>query len=270
MKFKKLIVFTVAALIFTALAVATVYANAAIDTSRVADGLVKYEYDGDLEVTSIHASLELIGGTRITPRFRVSPAVLPMNLGQGTYEFKVLQKMPDGKGMAIVEASSVLNTEIDEKLIYTSSTMEINFDASKFAIPSYKKLTDGLEENDAINKVYEDVVNNYTYDYDKMKAVVSKTIVDYRPVIDEIYEIKKGICYDYSAVLGGALRSQGVPVKLCKGYVVDTEVYHAWNEILVDGKWIVVDSTADAAYAEAGAPYKFAKDSKKYKATSYF
>jgi len=270
MKKLNLTVFAAAVVVFTALACGTAFAGGKIDTAKAGDGLVKYEYTGDLKDTEIHVSLELSGGTRITPRMYVSPSVLPLNTGTGEYQFKILEKLPNGKAKPIAEASAVLEKIPDDMVIYIASNMNVDFAASKVCIPEYKKLTDGLEKADGIAALYEEVVNNYTYDHDKAKAVVDKTITYYLPDIDAIYEAKKGICFDYSAVLAGALRSQGVPVKLCKGYAEGLGEYHAWNEIYVGGKWVVVDTTVDAAYAEHDMEYIFEKDSDKYKATSYF
>ncbi|MBU5438687.1 transglutaminase domain-containing protein [Tissierella sp. MSJ-40] len=43
------------------------------------------------------------------------------------------------------------------------------------------------------------------------------------------------------------LRSQGIPTKLVKGYKNDLKAYHAWNEVLLDNNWVIVDTTYDAA-----------------------
>ncbi|MCL2665616.1 MAG: transglutaminase domain-containing protein, partial [Defluviitaleaceae bacterium] len=74
---------------------------------------------------------------------------------------------------------------------------------------------------------------------------------------DEIYAVKKGICYDYSSTLAGVLRSLGVPTRLVMGYKPKDigDEYHAWNEILINGRWISVDSTFDAALAGVGRAY---------------
>jgi len=247
-----------------------IFATAKIDTSRVSDGLAIYEYSGDLKKTAIALWLELSGGEKNTPTMNVSPSVLPMNLGTGTYTLRILEKLPNGQGRPIVSESVELKTVPDEKIMYTASNMNVDFEASKTAIPSYKKLTDGLEGNDVIDKLYEDVINNYTYDHDKANAVTSGTLKGYLPVLDDVYAAKKGICFDYSAILAGSLRSQGIPAKLCKGFATDVGEYHAWNEILVDGKWVVVDSTIDAAYVEVNKTPQFAKDASKFKASSYF
>lgn len=81
--------------------------------------------------------------------------------------------------------------------------------------------------------------------YDSKKI---NTIDDsYVPELDKILATKQGICYDYSSLFAGILRSQGIPTKLVKGYKSDLGTYHAWNEVLIDGEWKVIDTTYDAA-----------------------
>jgi transglutaminase/protease-like cytokinesis protein 3 len=43
------------------------------------------------------------------------------------------------------------------------------------------------------------------------------------------------------------LRSEGIHTKLLKGYKSDMKEYHAWNEVLIDGNWVTIDTTYDAA-----------------------
>ena len=52
---------------------------------------------------------------------------------------------------------------------------------------------------------------------------------------------KKGICFDYAALMAGMLRSQGVPCKLITGWV-DNGAYHAWINV-----WTEKDGWVDSA-----------------------
>lgn len=65
--------------------------------------------------------------------------------------------------------------------------------------------------------------------------------------MEEILSCMSGICYDYSALFAGMLRSLGIPTKLVKGYKNDMREYHAWNEVLVGENWVIIDTTYDAA-----------------------
>ena len=56
-------------------------------------------------------------------------------------------------------------------------------------------------------------------------------------MVDDILAAKKGICFDYAAVMTAMLRSQNIPCKLVVGYA--GTIYHAWIDVYVDGTgWI--------------------------------
>ena len=63
--------------------------------------------------------------------------------------------------------------------------------------------------------------------------------------MDDTLSSKKGICFDYAALVACMLRVQGIRCKLVIGYA--DAYYHAWNEVLVDGKWLRYDTTSMAS-----------------------
>ena len=103
-------------------------------------------------------------------------------------------------------------------------------------------------------------MDNIVYDQQKADSVQT----GYLPDVDETLSSKKGICYDYSALLACMLRAKNIPARLVMGYVSGVDVYHAWNEVYItdvgwvrtaiyfDGtSWQVADSTFGAANAQA-------------------
>jgi transglutaminase-like putative cysteine protease len=86
----------------------------------------------------------------------------------------------------------------------------------------------------------------------------------YIPYPDKTIVELKGICYDYTALLAAMKRSEDIPVKLVKGYSTNVDGYHSWNEIFINGEWIIVDTTVDAAYNKAKMNFKFRKDRSNY------
>ncbi len=84
-----------------------------------------------------------------------------------------------------------------------------------------------------VEKIYDFVVGNLTYDTQKAANVKS----GYLPVLDSVLSSKKGICFDYAALMAGMLRSQGVPCKLIVGYA--GTAYHAWISVWTEEEgWI--------------------------------
>ncbi len=82
------------------------------------------------------------------------------------------------------------------------------------------------------------------YDYSKLSTMPS----NYVPDLDNIITSGKSICYDFASVFAAMLRSQGMPVKLIKGYTTNVKGYLAWNEIYDSeaGEWNTLDTTYDA------------------------
>jgi transglutaminase-like putative cysteine protease len=110
------------------------------------------------------------------------------------------------------------------------------------AIAKANEITRGLDsDKDKIESVYEYIINNVAYDHNKISTLPS----NYVPDIDNIITSGKGICYDYASVFAAMLRSQGIPVKLVKGYSKNVTGYHAWNEVFDSetGEWITLDTT---------------------------
>jgi transglutaminase/protease-like cytokinesis protein 3 len=103
---------------------------------------------------------------------------------------------------------------------------------------------------DAVTKIYAFVVDNVEYNFELAETVQS----GYVPNIDEVFANKKGICFDYAALMTAMLRSQGIPTKLIIGYA--GSLFHAWisvhspetgwinNIIWFDGtNWSIMDPT---------------------------
>ena len=118
--------------------------------------------------------------------------------------------------------------------------------------------------------IYDYVIANITYDYDKAENVKS----GYVPNPDEILALGRGICLDYASVMAGMLRSQQIPTRLEVGYAGDA--YHAWISTYVedqgwvngmihfDGKnWSIMDPTF-AANAGEKELKSFIGDGKNY------
>ena len=77
------------------------------------------------------------------------------------------------------------------------------------------------------------MVRNLTNYKQKAKNVQS----GYLPNVDKVLAEKKGICFDYAALMTAMLRSQGIPTKLVVGYTGD--VYHAWiNTFIPEKGWV--------------------------------
>ena len=86
------------------------------------------------------------------------------------------------------------------------------------------------------------IFNNFTY---------TKGITNIATTIDEILELKKGVCQDFAHVLLQFLRTAGIPSRYVSGYVCPNEsglrgegATHAWVEIYSPNQgWLGLDPT---------------------------
>ena len=75
------------------------------------------------------------------------------------------------------------------------------------------------DDLEVIENVYNYIITNFTYDYDKAASV------------------QTGICFDYAAVMASMLRCERIPTRLEVGYMGD--VYHAWISTYIKDKgWV--------------------------------
>lgn len=196
----------------------------------------------------------------------------PLQLGDGTYSAKIFENTTDTKYKSVYSESSTVDV-VDEVKVYLTSNQQIKWSTTNTSIITANKLVAGalaakkaknpavanvtLTQQEIIKVLYDYVVKNMTYDYNK----ISTLSYDYIPSVDAVLAAKKGICFDYSVLLASMLRSQGVPTKLIKGYSTTTDVYHAWNEIYLasEKRWMIVDTTYDAYMFGHGKSYAMEK-----------
>ena len=97
--------------------------------------------------------------------------------------------------------------------------------------------------------IYNYITGLLTYDKEKA-ATVEK---GYLPDVDATLRERKGICFDYAALFAAMLRAQNIPVRLAIGYVQPDNIYHAWNQVYIDGEWVWMDATfgPSSSYTES-------------------
>ena len=151
--------------------------------------------------------------------------VFPLSDGDGSYQLGVYENT-SGKKYATVMTAAFDVTLQDEFAPFLRPNQYVNYTAATRAVETGLELTGGLEATlDKVAAVYDYVVSTLSYDYDKAETVKS----GYLPVLDDVLEEKKGICFDYAALMTAMLRSQQIPCKLVVGYAGRT--YHAWISV---------------------------------------
>lgn len=222
------------------------------------------------------------------------PVDYPIQFGEGQYKIKVYENT-SGNSYKKVFYTSFNVEALDELTPFLNSHLEMDWTAEDDAITLANTLLNSLrkdkyieanklkedakvdeslyldlelEEDEIIKTLYDFVIANIVYDYEKINDLEH----DYLPDIDITLADKSGICYDYSTLLGSMLRSQGIPAKLIKGYTELTDVYHAWNEIYIESeeKWVIVDTTFDAYFYGINKEFDFSKSEDDYTTHKYY
>ena len=200
--------------------------GAEIDYSNTADGYVMCRFAASnakrlkVQVTGPNTTYtyDLPTGKWVT---------FPLSDGNGSYKTTVLQNTEGNKyGVLASVTFSVKLT--DEFAPFLRPNQYVDYSNAVNAIAKAKELTtdkDITKPLDQVKAIYEYTVNNLTYDKEKASSVKS----GYLPVIDTVLAEKKGICFDYAALMTGMLRSLGVPCKLVVGYA--GTAYHAWVSV---------------------------------------
>lgn len=225
----------------------------------LATGVVNVEYS-TLSSSKILLLVEKDGQRYSYPIVDTDVNQFPLQLGNGTYTVRLMQNTTGNSYKELTKTSVNLNLA-NSNIVYLNSIQDIEWNEDTLAVQKAYELTKNLASDDAkIKAIYNYITKNYKYDYSKAKTVTS----GYFPNVDSTFASKNGICYDYSALFAAMARSVGIPTKLVKGYSTNTgDVYHAWNEVFINGTWKTVDTTVDASYVQANkttSMYKLVKD----------
>ncbi len=198
--------------------------------------------------------------------------VFPLSQGNGVYRL-YLCKNTTGNKYSIVESANITLNLKDELSPFLESNYIINWNTENEAIKKAYELTKGMtDDTEKIEAIYEYMVKNFSYDYEKMKAVDQGTEGKaYVPDIDSTYDVKMGICYDLSALTASMLRSVSIPAKVVTGYTSTTISYHAWNRIYLQTKkeWKTSDVTYDIQMYKDGKRYSIFKRDEYYSDIMY-
>lgn len=244
--------------------------KAVIDYSNTKDGYVMVKFTGQ---TSKKLKAQVKGPTT-TYTYNVTPGVwevFPVSDGNGKYRVAVFENV-SGTRYASVTYVDFDVTLKDEFAPFLLANQYVNYTAdSKTVAKAQELVKPEMKLLEKVGTVYNFVVGNLTYDYQKAATVQS----GYLPDLDTVLAEKKGICFDYAALMTGMLRSQGVPCKLVVGYA--GTAYHAWisvwsedtgwvdGAIMFDGKtWQRMDPTFASSGKKSEAIMKYIGDGKNY------
>ena len=252
----------------------TVYGDdtVTIDASHTSEGYVMVNYSGDNE--KVKFQVKTPDGTEYT--YLVTDygnyAVYPLPGGNGSYTLTLLEVIQADKDLYAIAFTQQMDVEISNEFSpFLYPNKYVAFTADSKSVAKGKKLAaDCGSDLEVIANIYNYVIKNVSYDDEKAENVS----YGYTPDADETLSSKKGICFDYAALMCAMLRTQRIPTRLEVGYAGDA--YHAWiscsvaeigwiNDIIeFDGTdWTLMDPTYAASHNNSSVK-KYIGDGSRY------
>ena len=198
--------------------------KAIIDYSNTKDGYVMVKY---LAATEKRLKVQVKGPTTTyTYNIKVGEwAVFPLSDGNGEYTIKVYENVKENQYGTRLSLTCDVKLE-DEFAPFLRPNQYVNYtNATNTMNKAASLLNNKMTVLEKVATIYDYVINNLSYDYAKAENIQS----DYLPDLDAVLKSKKGICFDYAALMTAMLRSQNIPCKLVVGYADTT--YHAWISV---------------------------------------
>ncbi|MNW53895.1 Transglutaminase-like superfamily protein [compost metagenome] len=190
----------------------------------------------------------------------------PLQLGNGDYSISLLEQT-NGNKYRLVYKDQVKLDLSDSSVVYLNSVQNVNWSESNKAILKAQELTQNASTDmQKVQAIYNYVISNIKYD----NQLAVKSAADYLPEIDRTFVTKKDICYGYSALFAAMLRSVDIPTKLVMGNSDYVTTYHAWNEVYLNGSWVIIDTTVDAGWKGTTTTFEMIKNASKYKAAKQY
>ncbi|NMA86235.1 MAG: transglutaminase domain-containing protein [Tissierellia bacterium] len=230
--------------------------NTIVDVNNLDKGMVSINYN-----SKSNMKVYITKGNN-KEHYDLKPnANYPLQFGDGEYTIMILEYVSGNQYKPV--ATEKVNLKLkDENQLYLQSNEMIKWNDNMAAIKKAKELTKGARNDEEKVKAIHDYITA-NIKYDDKKASTATTI--YTPAIDDTFSSQSGICYDYAVLTAGMLRGVDIPTKLNMGYKSDIKDYHAWNEVYVNGKWEIIDTTYNAAYVQNNASIEIFKNAKEYK-----
>lgn len=202
-----------------------------IDASHLSDGYVMIKYTGSNPKIKVRIkkNVEYTYNLNSTGLYET----FPLTEGNGSYTISIYENT-SGNSYALATSQTVSVSLSSPTVPFLYPNQFCNYNSSSAVVALSDTVTSGITDPlKKVEAIYNYAVNNVSYDYDKAASVQS----GYLPVIDATIAQKKGICFDYAALMTSMLRLQDIPTKLVIGYAGST--YHAWVSVFIQGQgWI--------------------------------
>lgn len=221
-----------------------------IDVSHVSDGYVTVSYSDSTDAR-MKVGITFNGKTTYQDYTQGTVSSYALLNGDGEYTITLFRNV-SGTSYRKVTRTTVHVDMGSELTPYLTSTTKVNFSAGDAVSQMAAQLCkDKSTDAEKVVAIYNYIAANFVYDSALAAQVNSGAVTSYVPHANAVLEAKKGICYDLASLFAAMCRSQDIPCKLTMGYAEG--LYHAWNQVYVDGVWQTIDPTYAIARVTAGA-----------------
>lgn len=248
--------------------------NCVIDYSNAGDGYVMAKFKKALGPTL--KCVVTTGNQALNDGYKYTLSlnkfqVIPLTEGNANYHIYMLYEVG---GRYATELTLTLNVKLSDQFgPYLRPNQFVNYNKNTKVVKKAASITKKCKTDLAkVKKVYNYVIKNYKYD----KKLAASVKPGYTPNLNKVYAKRKGICFDYAAVMTAMLRSQGVPTKLVVGYTGNA--YHAWINVYSKKKgriskmiyfngrnWKLMDPTFASTSKSSKSIMKYIGNGKNYK-----
>ncbi len=222
-----------------------------VDVSNVADGYLMIKtlsgFDTRLKCRISHEADQYTYDLPSDGEY----VVFPLQMGDGEYTISVYQNTEGTSYAQIFSESFAVALEEDNRVFVFPNQLVWYTREYPAVLLSYDICQSLSSDQEKVDAIYRYIENYMTYDTDKAARVQSGYIPDLTRVLEE----KKGICFDYAALMAAMLRAQDIPSRLVMGNLTSEGIYHAWNEVYVDGQWRWYDPTYGSANSNEQSDY---------------
>lgn len=177
------------------------------------------------------------------------------------YDYIFLEKSADGSWS--IKESPVFKNNVEkfEKAKSKRTALADTYDIchSEESIKTLSdSITKGIEKDyDKALAIHDWVCNNIFYDTDSIDGLSNNAPY----IATDVLSSRRAVCLGYSNLYAALCRSAGIPCNVVTGYalgvgsgekvwnesnMITDEGNHAWNEVYLDNRWVIVDTTWDS------------------------
>ena len=197
---------------------------------------------------------------------------IPLQGGAGVYKIELYSSIErHSSDYRRFKKISVENTDTRD-MSFLLPTLKVQVDDERIKNLAARLTKNSQNEKEAFLEIYKYVTTKIKYDHIYANNA-NRIYKDYNAVYTLLNS--EAICEGYANLLAALSRAYGIRTKVIFGQGVKNNGYisHAWNEVLINDNWEMVDATWDSVNKNRNylfmTPVRFAQDHIKQTETKY-